>query len=110
MPGPTAARTRSTTRSSNPQLSIGISLYSLPNTVIPIFFTAKRSPMRGMTPMQGPLGDGVADLDADTPFGDAGCLTAGLAAAAVGAATRRPCAKCPRLNARQKAAKRRIKD
>ena len=37
-----------------PHNSIGTSLKSLLNTVTPMFCTSMRSPIRGMTPMQGP--------------------------------------------------------
>ncbi|MGT2438203.1 hypothetical protein ACU4GH_22940 [Bradyrhizobium betae] len=71
--------TRSTTRSSSPKPSTGISLFSLPNTVTPIFFTMKRSPSSDITPTHGPAACGV---DREAGAGLEGAFFAGLATVA----------------------------
>src|ERR1700761_7172536 len=63
--GPAAARALAKTTSSRPQ-DTGISSNSLPNAVIPIFWTEKRSSAAIMPTWHGPLsaatGEGVAAL------------------------------------------------
>lgn len=82
MRAPAAARTRATMRSSMPHASNGTSEYSLPKTVMPIFFSPIGVPAAAMTPRsQGLLP--VATDGFASAFGDC-FLIAGVAAGGAG--------------------------
>jgi hypothetical protein len=90
MPGEAAARTHATGRSSSPQASTGISASSLPNTMMPTFWTA--NPIAEMSPIpQGPFSAGSTSFEVALAF-DVSFLGAGAPACAVAAGAGWACA------------------